>query len=123
MSNAAISDREVLHRLRAEYDLAFRQWAAAVDLFHGRSELPDGQDASQSQELSMCVEAAATLYCEARNRYAAALLERQAQRDSRRPQSRAAAAAFATGERTIANGATFLGCREPGIAARCFLAE
>jgi hypothetical protein len=103
-----------------EYDLAFRQWAAAMDQFHERSELPDGHDFSRNQELSMCVEQSAVLYREARNRFANALLERCVQNGRGQPQSRAAAAAVAsdsaTVEHNVASGASFLDRRKPAMA-------
>lgn len=117
----------MLLRLRTEYDQAFRQWAAAMDEFHGRSELPNGEELSRNQELSKCVEAALVLYRETRNRFADALLERLAQRKSRRPQLFTATAAFASDsnaavtERKAASGATFPSYLEPAmtLAARC----
>jgi hypothetical protein len=96
MSSAEKSDREVLYRLRTEYDDAFRQWAAAMDEFHARGELPGSQDLSRDQELSMCVEAAAVLYREARNRLADALLERSVRGERGRPLTRRAAAAVSS---------------------------
>ncbi|HXR75965.1 MAG TPA: hypothetical protein VN737_08325 [Bryobacteraceae bacterium] len=116
-----------MHRLRMEYDLAFRQWADAMDQFHERSELPDGHVLSRNQELSMYVEQSAVLYREARNRFANALLEQCAQNGRGRPESRAAAAAFASDsaafgvERKVASGASFLGRAKPAIVlgARC----
>jgi len=122
MSSAEKSDPEVLYRLRMEYDHAFRQWAAAMDEFHRWGELPGSQDLSRNGELSASVEATAILYREARNRFANVLLDRSVQGGRGRPQSRAAAAAFASepttasNERQVASGSGFRDKREPVAA-------
>jgi len=121
MSSAARSDREVLHRLRMEYDHAFGQWAAAMDEFHGWSELPGSQGPSRSKDLSVRVEATAILYREARDRFANVLLERIDQGGKARPQSRAAGALGSElttvgAECQVASDAGFCDNREPALA-------
>lgn len=105
-----------------EYDHAFGQWAAAMDEFHGWSELPSSQGLSRNKELSVRVEATAILYREARDRFANVLLERIDEGGRGRPQSRAAGAALGSesttvgAERKVASDAGFCDNREPALA-------
>ena len=93
-----------------------------MDEFHRWGELPGSQDLSRNGELSASVEATAILYREARNRFANVLLDRSVQGGRGRPQSRAAAAAFASepttasNERQVASGSGFRDKREPVAA-------